>query len=272
MKYLVFLLFVLSQQFALSQVNRVDNSILKDRFRFNVGVYFPSQTIKVGADGSSPNLNVDFNDAFDIKNNESTFFINFFWRFSKKWILLTEYFGIKNSKKITLGQDIEWKDYTFKKESNVEGGYGLNMYRILVGRVFSKGAKYEFGGGLGVHAMDVNAYIQGQAFINDEDFGFKKSTVNSVIPLPNLGLWYFFAPHPKWALIGRVDWFGIKIGEYSGTLWNLGPSINYQVFDNISIGAGYRYFKATVKMDKPDWNGDFSMSVKGPLINISGNF
>ncbi|MCK4561474.1 MAG: hypothetical protein KAT78_01075 [Flavobacteriaceae bacterium] len=272
MKQIIILFILISQQLVFSQVENNKNPILVDKFRFNAGVYFPTETLKIGANGDSPNIDFDFNEAFKLDNYETTFFFNFFWRFSKKWMLSTEYFGVSDSKKLELEEDVHWNEYTFKKGSNVEADYGLDIYRIFAGRVISRGAKHEFVGGLGIHAMNINAFIKGEAFINEEDFEFKKSAISSTIPFPNLALWYIYAPTSKLSLMGRLDWFGITVGEYSGSLWNIGPSINYQIFKNIGIGASYRYFKASAKVNKPDWDGRFSVTYKGPLISISGNF
>ncbi|NOQ92197.1 MAG: hypothetical protein GQ552_05705 [Flavobacteriaceae bacterium] len=272
MKQIIIFFILISQQLVFSQVKNDKNPILIDKFRFNAGTYFPTKIIQIGANGDSPNIDFDFNEAFKLDNNETTFFFNFFWRFSKKWMLSTEYFGVSDSKKAELKEDIKWNEYTFKQGSNVEAGYGLYIYRIFVGRVISRGAKHEFAGGFGVHAISINAFIKGEAFINEEDFEFKKSAISSTVPLPNLGIWYIYAPTAKLSLMGRLDWFGITIGEYSGSLWNLGPSINYQIFKNIGVGLGYRYFRASAKVDKPDWDGKFSITYKGPLVRISGNF
>lgn len=272
MRIIIVILVLFSWQNTFTQINQIDNPILTEKVRVKIGMYFPSETIRISADGNTPNLNIDFQEAFDLNNNETTLFLNFFWRFSNKWLLFTEYFAVKNAKKIALEEDINWKDFTFKKGSNVKGGYGLDLYRIFVGRVISKGEKHDFGAGIGVHAMQANAFIQGNAYINDEDFGFKNSTVSTTIPLPNIGMWYFYAPHSKWSVIGRLDWFALSIGEYSGSLWNLGPSISYQITKNFSLAAGYRFFKASAKVDKPEWDGKFSMTFKGPLVSIVGSF
>lgn len=272
MKKIIIILVLISHQFVFSQVKKDQNPILVDKFRFNAGVYFPSEIIKISANGESSNIDFDFNEAFKLDNYETTFFFNFFWRFSNKWVLSTEYFGVSESEKAELEEDIHWNEYTFKKGSNIEAGYGLNIYRVFVGRVISKGIKYEFAGGLGIHLMNINAFIKGDAFINEEDFHFRKSVINSTIPLPNIGVWYIYAPTTRLSLMGRLDWFGITVGEYSGSLWNIGPSINYQIFKNIGVGASYRYFRAIAKVDKSNWDGKVNLTYKGPLISISGNF
>jgi len=101
---------------------------------------------------------------------------------------------------------------------------------------------------------------------------FERRNVSAVIPLPNLGVWYYYTPSTKVALIARVDWFGIKVGDYSANLWNLAPGVRYQVFKNIGLGLDYRYLLLKASVDTNNWDGDFRMTFSGPLISINANF
>jgi len=255
-----------------SQETEKKHPLLSDKFRFNAGVYSSTKTMKFRVDGEGPNSIIDFDEALDLNNNELTFFFNFNWRFSKNWSLSTEYFSVRNSNKWQLKEDIYWQDVVFKENSNVKIGAGLDMYRIFVGRTIFKRLNHELGVGLGVHALNIGAYIKGDAYINDEDFNFEKKSVSAIAPLPNIGFWYFYSPVPKWGFTARLDWFGISIGDYFGSLWNVGPGVNYQVFKHVGVGLSYRYFKFTAKVDKSGWNGEFNMIFQGPLFSISGNF
>lgn len=160
----------------------------------------------------------------------------------------------------------------FNSGTNAKAGVGLNLYRIFFGRVFSRGFKHEFGAGLGVHALNTSVFIEGDVLVNGGGFEFERRAVSAVIPLPNLGVWYYYTPSTKIALIARVDWFGIKIGDYSANLWDLAPGIKYQVFKNIGLGFDYRYLLLKASVDTNDWDGDFRMSFSGPLISINANF
>ena len=108
--------------------------------------------------------------------------------------------------------------------------------------------------------------------INEDEFEFEKRKVNGIIPLPNIGLWYFYTPNTKWTLAAVIDWFGITIGEYSGGLLNITPGIKYQVFKNIGVGIDYRYFNVYAKVDKSSWDGNFDMTFQGPILSINANF
>lgn len=83
------LLFVFApSQFIFSQEaeekNQEKHQLLTDKFHFDVGWFYLSKNIKVGADGTTPNQNIDFGDSFKLNNEESAFFFKFDWRFSKK--------------------------------------------------------------------------------------------------------------------------------------------------------------------------------------------
>ena len=278
MKIILFLIaFFLVNNFSFSQ--EIDDTpkedkhpILSDKFMFNTGVYFSTKFLKIGVNGEGPHEIIDLNKAFDLNANEATFFFNFHWRFTKKWSLSSEYFSIRNGNKWELEEDIPWGDVTFKKGSNVRVKFGLDMYRIFIGRSILQRQHHEFGVGLGVHDLQIGASITGDAYINDSDFNFEKKSISANAPLPNLGFWYFYAPNSKWGLSYKLDWFGITVGEYFGSLWNIAPAVNYQLFKHIGVGLSYRYFKFTAKVNKTNWNGRFDMIFQGPLFSISGNF
>ena len=271
-KVFILLVFIFVHKFSFAQNKEEQHPILSDRFLFNTGAYYSSKSFQIRVDGSGPNEIIDFYEAFDLNNNEITFFFNFHWRFSKKWSLSSEYFSIRNGEKWELEEDIHWGDVIFKEGSNVKLTFGLDMYRVFVGRTILQKTHHEFGIGLGIHELVIGASITGDAYVNDEEFNFKKKSVRANAPLPNIGFWYFYAPNSKWGLSYKLDWFGITVGEYYGSLWNIAPAVNYQVFKHFGVGFSYRYFKFIGKVNKPDWNGRFNMIFNGPLFSISGNF
>jgi hypothetical protein len=171
-----------------------------------------------------------------------------------------------------LEKDIEWGDVVYKTGIEVRAGFGMRMYRILFGRTITKGLKHEFGAGLGLHALDIETFIEGKAYINDLELDFERRSVTAVAPLPNVGVWYFYAPNDKWMFTARVDYFGLTVGNYTGNMWNLGPGISYQFHKNIGVGLKYRYFDLEVKVDKTNWDGRVSLIFHGPLFTVNANF
>src|SRR5690606_37783291 len=123
-------------------------------------------------------------------------------------------------------------DVTFKEGTGVTGGFGFSLYRAFIGRVITRGNHYEVGGGIGAHTILISPFIEGQAYINDRDFEFERHELSATLPLPNIGIWFIYAPTQKLSLTTKIDWFGIKVDNISGSLWYISPTINYQVFRN----------------------------------------
>lgn len=280
-----FLYIILSIQVNAQEINNTKSNnnldqhpLLSNKFIFYAGIYSSSKGIKIGVNGASNNDLIDFSEKVDFNNNEITLFLNFNWRFARMWSLSAEYFSIKNGISRNINENFEWGDQIFNGGAGIKLGLNVSMYRVMIGRTITKGQKHELGIGLGAHTLDIKTYIEGEAYINNENTGegadvsFERSNVSVVAPLPNIGAWYFYAPHPKWMLIARVDWFGLSVGDYSGSLWNLGGGVNYQFHKNIGIGLKYRYFQFKANVNKEKWDGSFSMNFKGPLLTINANF
>jgi len=247
--------------------------LLTDKFYFKVGLLSSFKQYKIGANGSSEDDLIDFSNTFDFnEENEFTLFLSFYWRFARMWSVSAEYFGVKDTNSVTLEEDIVWDDVVYNTGADVNTGFGVRMYRILIGRTITKGVKHEFGAGLGVHALDIDSFIEGIVITDKLESNFERRSVSAVAPLPNIGVWYFYAPNAKWMFTARVDWFGITVGDYSGNLWNLGPSANYQFHKNIGVGLNYGYFDVDLIVDKTDWDGRVIFVYHGPVFTVNANF
>ena len=253
----------------------VKNPLLTEKFLIGMGLYSPLNKVVFGVDGqldTEKRKDIQFDERFQLDGVQNSFALNFTWRFSKNYSVNAEYFSVNTSKTVTLDETVEWDDKTYDVGAEVTGGYKFALYRIFFGRVISRGDKHEFGGGLGFHTVNVKGYIEGEASVNEGSASFTKSSSSVTLPLPNIGLWYLWAPHQKWAFTSRLDWFGISISNYSGNLWGLTPGVSYQAFKNIGFSAEYRYLTLIAKVDKDSWKGNFGMDFYGPSFKVTAHF
>lgn len=267
----ILLYIIVCNQNLLAQEEVNKHPILTSKFQLGLGMYIPTQSVQFKVDGSSENQGIQFDETFDFNNNQITPDINFDWRFSKKWKLAAEFFNIRYKTTAVLEQDIEAGDYVFNKGSNVGIGYKINMYRVYVGRVISTGLKHELGAGLGLHVLDLGPFIEGNVIVNGSDNEFRRANVSAAAPLPNIALWYYFAPTEKWAFTAHVDWFGLTVDQYSGSLWDISPRVHYQIIKNLGVAVDYRFFGVRANIDEPNWNGSVNLSFSGPTITLIGN-
>lgn len=271
MKYFALLIFLLGISPTAFSQEKEKHPLLADKFYLEAGVFFPSKDIKFGADGNI-NEDIDFAQTFNFNDNQLTPFFNGEWRWNKKWRLSGEFFSVNNARRVSLPSDIELDSITFEKGSFVRGGIEFALFRVFVGRTISSGPKHSFGAGLGTHMMNIGAFLEGEARTDRGDKEFRSPKTSFLIPLPNIGAWYHWAPTPKWAFLARVDWFGITIGQYSGGLWNLAPGVKYQIIKNFGVGLDYRFFFLNARVNDELWKGKFDMNFAGPLLTLHANF
>jgi hypothetical protein len=245
---------------------------LTDDFTMSMGTFLTDKKVKISVNGSVPGEDIDFNEGAAVTSNDSTFSGVFRWRFGEKWSVAGQYWDSSDSSFVTLTEDIGWGDYTLKEGSNIGAGVELTVARVFFGRSFHTGARHEFGLGAGLHWLQFGAFIEGEFFINDESTGFRREAVSADAPLPNIGGWYWHAFSPRWMLTTRVDWLGVTVGEYSGSLWNANAGINFQAWRHVGLGLSYQYFALDVDIDKSDWNGGADLTYKGPFISLNVNW
>jgi hypothetical protein len=125
---------------------------------------------------------------------------------------------------------------------------------------------------VGLHWLQIGAYIEGEMFLNDQSSGFRRESVSADLPLPNIGAWYWRSLSPRWLLTTHVDWFNASIGDYSGSLWNAGAGINFQAWEHVGFGLSYQYFKIDVDVDKANWQGNAELTQHGPFLAVSFNW
>lgn len=265
------LLLFFGEQFCYAQEETSKHPILTSKFQVGLGIYIPTQNVKFGIDADAENQEIEFDETFDFNNNNVTPQATFDWRFARMWKLGAEYFRANYNSRFVLENDIIAGDYTFESGSSVQLGYKINLYRVFVGRLISTGEHHEFGGGLGLHILDIAPYIEGNIIVNDDDNEFRRVTGSATAPLPNIALWYHYAPTEKWAVSAKVDWFGITVGEYSGSLWDVSPSVRYQLMKNLGVSLDYRFFKVSADVNKEKWDGSFDLSFSGPSFTLFGN-
>ena len=272
---LTILAFLVTFGSAFSQTGEDKHPLLTDRFIIGAGWYFPTRDIKVEVAGDIEGLeDIDFDETLGLSQGDNTFNFVFFWRFSKNkfWSVRGEYFKVGSTRNVTLDEEIEWEDITYPVGGEAEVSFGVGLYRVFFGRVISTGQKHELGGGLGIHGLKVSASVAGEGFIGDQSAGFEESEAEAFLPLPNIGFWYTWAPTDKWAFSANLDWFGIKIDNISGGLWNVSPGVTYQIIRNLGVNLNYEFMNFNADIDGTDFRGSFDLTFSGPSIRVMGNF
>jgi hypothetical protein len=254
---------------AAAQSDATSHPLLDSDFIVGAGVYFPDKNFEIGVNGREPNLEIDFEEAYKLNDSETTWAVDFIWRFGEKWSVQGQYWKVGDSGAAVLEEDVEWGDVVFQQGTGASAGVDLDVARVFFGRKFSQGPQHEFGLGAGLHWMQIDAFVEGQILTSIGDTEFFRDSVEADAPLPNIGAWYYWSWAPKWALTSHVDWLSASIGDYSGSLWNASLGVNWALFDHFGLSAGWNLFKLDVDVEKSDWNGGAEISQNGPFVSLT---
>lgn len=246
---------------------------LEDDFIISLGTFLPSKEFRIRVDGQIPGRDIDFAETADVSEDDASASLVFRWKFGEKWSVSGQYWGTDDDGEAVLTEDVTWGDNVLKAGSNVGAGVSTDVARIFLGREFFTDADHhEFGLGAGLHWLQIEAYMDGEFFVNDESTGFRREQVSADLPLPNVGAWYWYSFSPRWLLTTNLDWFSASIGEYSGSLWDAGVGINFQAWEHVGFGLSYKYFKIDVDVEKSDWNGKAELTHDGPFLSATVNW
>lgn len=244
---------------------------LSDSFNAYLGWMRSANSFDLESDSiSGKGDDIDFDDSLDVSDHSTFFNGQLRWKFGNegKWSLWGQYFSNNAKGRAELEEDIEWNDLTFQKGTFVESSVKLSVTRAFFGRSFLKNEQHDFGLGIGIHNLDISAYIQGEAKINDETTGVRRGDVGANQILPNVGGWYFYSPARNWLLHGRVDWISANIGDYDGGLWNASAGVSYQAWRHVGFDLSWQYFDLHLKVDSDDWKGRTKMTYSGPVLAL----
>jgi len=241
---------------------------LSDNFHIGLGVYRPSHKRRLGADpndGGSPGESLDGDDS------QSTGLLNFRWRFTKNWSFQGTYWKTGSEAEAILTEDFEYGDVKFLDGSSVRSEIDTSITRLFWGRSFFRRPSTDWGVGIGLHVLDIDAVLKGEIIVPPGDPPIpnhvEKASVSA--PLPNLGIWYMYSWSPKWVVSTRLDWLEVTFEEFSGSMYDLSVGVNYQMSDHFGMGLAVNAFKLDVEVEGTKWTGSLVNEQIGPRLNVT---
>jgi opacity protein-like surface antigen len=242
---------------------------ISDKFSVQVGVFLPSKKFELSVDGAVAGIDQEFDweASTGTEDNDEVFMLEGKWRFGEKWSFRPQYYESDKSSKAVLEEDVYWRNNIIAAGSSVTAGTEFSMIRTFFGRSFDNRTNVDTGIGIGLHWLEIGAFI-----IPDVNTIGDLSAAKVSGPLPNIGAWYYYSPSPKWFLGGRLDWFEASIDKYDGGITNVSAGVNYQLFQNVGIGLKYQLFRLNVNIEEDKWNGSVQLNYEGPFIYLSGNW
>ena len=248
---------------------------LSENFHIGLGVYRPAKKTTLGgntdiASGAAGSL--------EGTDDQSTATLNFRWRFTKNWHFQTTYWATDSTTQQTLTENFTFSpetgdDIEFLAGTSVGMGIDTTIARLFWGRSFFRKPNHDWGVGAGIHWIEIDAFVEGQAIIGGAGGPvYTKESASASVPLPNLGVWYMWSWSPNWVLASRLDWLEVTIDEFSGSMYDVSVGVNYQMSKHFGVGFAVNGF--VLDVDYKGANAEVGLKNEqiGPRLNVTWNW
>ena len=87
-------------------------------------------------------------------------------------------------------------------------------------------------------------------------------------PLPVVGLRGAYAFTPKLFVRPGVQYFALDLGDVGGQLVDAMIVVDYDIFKNIAIGAGYNFVDLNVEAEASKLRGSLDLNYGGAVVFV----
>jgi hypothetical protein len=252
--------------------------LLTDRFVATLGTFIVNTNLSAELNGQSvKNPEVNFNDSLGVGGDFNRARLDFMWRINPNHHIRFLVFTNNNTYNRVVDRNIEWGDYTFQTNTNIQTNFKFNVYELGYEYAFLHGPTYEVGATAGVHYLDMSLKISGTATVTDANgnvgtASYSSKTSSLPAPLPVIGLRGGWAIAPNWYLDAQAQVFKFKLEGYDGNWSDLRAGVTWMFSRHFGVGAGYNRFHANVDITKAAFNGNVSLGYSGAQVFVTGTY
>lgn len=245
-----------------------------DTFKVRLGGYFMAKNDTV-LTATTPYLigaKVNLQDDLGMEAQTRSFRLDGHYRFTDNHMVEFSYYNIRTGNSNTLETDLNWDGVTFKAGTTVDAHLNLNIYKLNYAYSFYHSDKVELAWAAGLHMMDTEMGIKGNAFVGNNNEEYANETVTFLAPLPVFGFRVNYAVTPRFQVNGTIDYFGISYYNYEGSLSDILITAEYQLFENWSTGIGVNMTSLYLEIDDDKTIYEVQQNLTGVLLYAGYNF
>jgi len=238
-----------------------------DAFEFRIGAFWPdiSSSAQANAANGAIGTTINFESDLGLSSSKTLPIFDATWRFAQRHRLEFNYLKLDRSATATATGEIRFGDVVFPVNTSVDSKFDSTVYALSYLYSFYQDGGNELAIGLGVDYTDLEVGLSGPR-------GALSESKSASAPLPVIALQGSTRFDDKWSANMRLSWFGIKYGDYDGTLNVFNAAIQYYPVKNWGVEAGYSYNNYRVDVTKSDWNGNVNYKFQGPTLSLVGRF
>jgi hypothetical protein len=195
------------------------------------------------------------------------------WRFTDRWRLMFNYFGMKSEGKVR--EDFNrliFGDIDISGFLEVKTDFATDFYVAQLGYSLFKNDRAELGIGGGLHVVDFDIALTVRAGINNRQGTLESDSSDLTVPLPNILGFGTYAFTPKLSVEGSIGWFGLNYDQYSGNLVAANAALEYRVTEHVGLGLGYNYVDMNLDIEQSRRTDSYDLRYNGPVLYVSAGF
>lgn len=240
-----------------------------ERWKLRVSGYLPTSNTSLRFDAADGRIGteLDFEDDLGIDERKFLPAFDLSYRFNERHRIEGSYFSIGRDGTQDLEIDIDFGDTEFSRDTQVDSFFDTDIYRVSYSYSFVNEPNAEFGFLAGLHLVDVDMGIATAV-------GNIRREPSLTLPLPVIGLHGGYAFSPRVSLNGRGQVFALEVGRYSGVLFDLFASLQYDFSPHLGLALGYQLYDAngSVQGEDVDFEGEMDFVYYGPTLSAIARF
>lgn len=208
---------------------------------------------------------IDF-DRVGLKDTDSSYWLSLNWRSAhSRW---GAWFG---SWRYDVVGSRTWEDSLpiggteIPVGASVTSEFDATWYILEATYSFYRTESVDTGIGFGFHTVDLGTTLTARIQIGDQEVQVVSKNLDTLAPLPNLLVYLHWKFKPRWNLVGRVGYFGLDYGDYSGQMTNAHAMFNYQLSSRWALGIGYQFVDLDLDVKKQDYTQVYDVEFSGPI-------
>jgi len=222
--------------------------------------------------GDLPEVTVDLDD-LAIDDKDMSWALEYRWRFSDKWVFSGMAYTFEQTGSRQARRDFNFDGFEFQAGADLDTELEVDTY--IVDALYSvyRTERSEILVGGGFHILDLEASIQGRAFVGEFERESARGSSDILAPLPNLraqGMWAFTE---RWAAMVSMGWLSANIDDYDGGFAYVYGRMGYRLTEHVGVNIGYQFTDFNIEY-KPDSNreSEFDVSFHGPTLSLAYRF
>jgi len=238
-----------------------------ENFSVSLGLFLTERDSQTRVDGTIPDSGtpVDLENDLGLDKSDNVFRIDGYYRFNEKHRIDFSVFDLSRSASKEIEKEIDWNDIIYPIDTTVDASLDLAIYKLAYTWSFIRRDSGYLGLTAGLYTADIGTSISA------ESIG-RSSSGGVTAPLPVLGLRGQYDFSERWSLRASAEIFAIEYGDFSGSLYDVFASVDYQITDHVALGAGINVVNINVGVSKPNLDGDLDWRYDGGLLFLKFDF